>query len=241
MNNNEFKLSFKQALFKGAFIHNPVLTQVIGICPIVACCKKVSDAFYLSLMLTLVLTANEILTSLVLKRVQRWIRVAIYPVFSSVIIALLSTFVLSFTGDDGVGIGIYLYILCTNAIIVIRCEKFSCKVSPFSAIKDALSFGIGYGTVALIVAAVREYLLSQNPDMGAVSFIALIILGFLAAVHKSIVKRFFPGEITDTFSMNRVWEKPVLKDPGLGKSKTKGNVQIRSRYENMSDNEKGDV
>lgn len=240
MRNNEIKLSFKEMLFKGAFVHNPVLTQIIGICPIVACCKKVSDALCISVMLTVVLAFNEVLTSLLLKKVQRWIRVAVYTVFSSVIIAVLSPVLLKLTDDGGAGVGIYLYILCTNALVVIRCEKFSCKVGVSSCIKDALSFGIGYGAVALLVAAVREYLLFQNTVAANSSFVALIILGFLAAVHKKAVKSFFPGEITDTFSLSKVNDKPVLKDPGLFKAKKNETAQFRSRHENIYEDDRED-
>lgn len=231
MRDNEYKLSFKNALFKGAFIHNPVLTQIIGICPIVACCKKTTDALAMSVMLAVILLVNEVITSLFLKKVQRWVRVAIYPVLSCVFIALVSPNILKIASDNAAGIGIYLYLLCTNALVVIRCEKFSCKVDAFSAAKDAVSFSIGYGIIAVVVGAIREMLVFGDADMGSAPFVALMILGFLAAIHKKIVKSFFPGEITDTFSMSKIHEKIVLKDPGLFKANQAEKKQLRSRYE----------
>ena len=42
--NNSQKLSFSLAVFKGSFIHNPVLTQVLGVCPIVAAATTLKNA-----------------------------------------------------------------------------------------------------------------------------------------------------------------------------------------------------
>ena len=233
--------TLKTALFKGAFVHNSVLTQIIGICPILAAAHKISDALCIGVTLTLLLIINECFTSLVLKNTERWIRVAVYPLLSSFIIAFSFPFLSKFTSDAGSSLGIYLYLLCTNALIVIRCEKFACKSKIKYCILDALSSGIGYGVVALIVAAIRQLFTygtlfsvgeGANTSGLTASFVALIILGFLSAVQKWVVQKYFPFEITDTFSLERAEEKPVLKDPGIGKksSKAKKTATIRSRH-----------
>lgn len=232
MLNNNKNSAFKTALFKGAFVHNSVLTQVIGICPILAAVQKISDAVCIGITLTILLVLNELLTCLVLKNIERWIRVAVYPLFSSFIIALSFDFLSSFTNDNAGSLGIYLYLLCVNALIVIRCEKFACKAKIKHCIFDAVSSGIGYTAVALIVGAVRQFFIQSSVSAVSSTFVALLILGFVAFLQKAVIKKYFPFEITNTFSLSACEEKPVLKDPGLGKKRngSSSDISIRSRH-----------
>ncbi len=218
-------LSLSTALFKGSFVHNPVLTQIIGICPIVGAATTAVNGLCIAVGVTVVLTVTEALTSLALKKVPRWLRMAVYTLVSLAVVLLCDRYIFSLTPDGGAGLGIYFYMLCVNALAVIRCEKFACKTSAINAITDGVAAGIGYGAVALITGAVREYItygtLFTSPEtlprfpQTAMPFVVLVILGFLAAGHKWLLIKFYPDEVRDTFSMNAVYEKPVKKDPGL--------------------------
>ncbi len=247
------KLRLSTALFKGSFVHNPVLTQLIGICPILAAANKIRDALALSVMLILLLCVNEVLTSLLLRRLKRWLRICFYTLISSVLIALLEPLIFRISGNSGATLGIYLYLLCVNGLIVIRCEKFACRTGALNSLFDGLAAGFGYGVVAVITAAVRELInyggLFTSADTlprissAALPFAALVILGFLAAGQKWLVMKFYPDEIRDTFSMRKASEKPVFLDPGLsvGKKKTSSSARdIRPRHLNEDEKpEKG--
>ena len=218
-------LSLSTALFKGSFVHNPVLTQIIGICPIVGAATTTVNGLCIAVGVTAVLAATEVLTSLVLKKVPRWLRMAVYTLISLSAVLLCDRYIFALTPDRGAGLGIYFYLLCVNALAVIRCEKFACKTTPLNALTDGVAAGIGYGAVALTVGAVREYItygslftssdaLPRFPQT-AMPFVVLVILGFMAAGHKWLLIKFYPDEVRDTFSMNAVHEKPVKRDPGL--------------------------
>lgn len=236
-------LKLSTALFKGSFVHNPVLTQIIGICPIVGAATSVTDGLALSLMLTVILVVTEVVTSLLLKKVPRWLRMCIYALIGTALTLLCDSFIYKLTPNDGAGLGVYFYLLCINALAVIRCEKFACKTSVLNSATDGLAAGIGFGAVAVIVGAVRELLnygtifapadavprLSQT----AMPFVALVILGFLAATHKWLLIKFYPEEVRDTFSMNAVFEKPAKKDPGLFTDKTKAKPKVIRDYEEI--------
>ncbi len=221
------KLKLRTALFKGSFIHNPVLTQIIGICPIVAAATTIKNAFAISLVTALLLILCEAVTSLFLKKVSRWIRVSLYTVVSVLFVAACEAFILNISS----GLGIYLYLLCVNGLIVIRCEKFASKTSLRNSIIDAAACSVGFAVVAVIVGAVREFITFGTvfPSQGvlpkasaaALPFVGLMLLGILAAIHKAFIIRFYPTEEVDTFSLSSVAEKPVIKDPGLGKKKPK--------------------
>ncbi len=225
MKNSQPKLKLSDALFKGSFVHNPVLTQIIGICPIVAAATKLREAFALSVALFLLLAVNEVMASLLLKGVKRWLRVCVYTLVSAVMLALIEPLIFALAGNGGSGLGIYYYLLCVNALVVIRCERFACRTTAVNSFYDAASASLGYGAVALIVGAVRELLnygtlFSSAEAVGQISqratpFAALVILGFLAAGHKWLLIKFYPDETRDAFSLDAVFEKPVKKDPGI--------------------------
>lgn len=251
---NTSGLRFKTAIFKGAFIHNPVLTQIIGICPIVAIATSLKNGLAVALSMTALLVINESFTSLLLKSTPRWVRLCFYTVISGLSILVISPLSELFFKETEKGAGIYIYLLCANALTVIRCEKFASKTGVRNSVVDALACGIGYGFIALIVGTVREFLnygtLFSDSAVGNFSvvnspFFALLILGFLAAIHRFIVLRYFPGELADTFFMNKIWEKPVLKDPGISLKKKKPSLSeesvdsIRPRHDQQKEEQEG--
>lgn len=246
-------LSLSTALFKGSFVHNPVLTQIIGICPIVGAATTVMNGLCLAVGIIAILVINAIIASLFLKGLPRWLRMCLYTLISLGVVLLCDKYIFSLTSDEGATLGIYFYLLCVNALVVIRCEKFACKTGVLNALTDSLAAGIGYGVIALIVGAVREYITygaiftSSNAiprfPTAATPFVALVIIAFLAAGHKWLLIKFYPEEIRDTFSMTSLSEKPILKDPGLFSDKKQPKVmrsfdgEIRPRHGN--DGEKG--
>ena len=229
-------LKLSTALFKGAFVHNPVLTQIIGICPLLGAATTTLNGLCLAVGVTAAVTLCEAVTSLALKRVPRWIRMALYTVISLGTVLVCDRYIFSLTPDGGAGLGIYFYLLCVNATAVIRCEKFACKTTPLNAVTDGVATGIGYGAAAVAVGAVRELItygaLFTSADavprvpQAAMPFAALVILGFLAAGHKWLLIRFYPEEVRDTFSMSAVYEKPVKKDPGLFSDKKNSRPKV---------------
>ncbi len=246
---NKPVLKLRTALFKGGFIHNPILTQVIGICPVIAVASTAIQALLLSFVIFVLLTVTEASTSLFLKKVPRYVRVAVYTLVSSAVIILLEPLISGFGALTSSGMGIYIYLLAVNGLIAVRNEKFACKTTLRNSLTDAFSCSVGYTAVALLVGILREVftygtafgLEFSRPVIPAASmpFVALMIVGILAAIHKAYIIRFHPDEQRDTFSLASADEKPVWKDPGLGsqqkKKKIKANEaesfdQIRPRY-----------
>lgn len=240
-NSSKSVLSLSTALFKGSLVHNPILTQAIGLCPVLGAATTVTNGLCLALGILAVLIVTEALTSLLLKKAPRWMRMGIYTLISVFAVLVCDKFIFSLTPDSGAGLGIYFYLLCVNALTVIRCEKFACKTSFQNAVTDAVAAGIGYGAVAVIVGAAREYMaygtlfassdaIPRSPQL-SMPFVALIILGFLAAGHKWLLIKFYPDEVRDTFSMSAASEKPVIKDPGLFSDRKKKKNKVIRDYD----------
>ncbi len=227
--NDSSKLSLSLVVLKGGFIHNPVLTQVLGVCPIAAAATTTKNAVVLSVVFTFAVVLCELVSSLALKKAARNVRVCLYCLLASIPTILSMSL---FGGKTASALGAFLPLISVNAIIVVRCEKFAVKTNVRGALFDSLACSAGFSAVALITGLLRELLssgsvfslkISALPVFSAFAlpFGGLVILGLLAAVQKAIVMKRFENESHETFNFSKIYEKPVLHDPGLGIRKSK--------------------
>lgn len=213
-------LKIRTSLFKGAFIHNPVLTQAIGIFAIIGGAVSLRYALALTVTLGAVLITCECMAALLLKKLPRWLRVAFYTLIGSVIIYAIDPFIGIIAHDGARALPLYFCLMGVNALIAVRCERFAVKNKLRYCLVDAFSCAAGFGAVAITIGLFRQ-IISDSTLAGKQPFIAFILLGFLAAAHRAVVMNFYPKEKTDTFSMKSCDDKITFKDPGLGRKSKK--------------------
>lgn len=226
MDNEKKELSFKRIMFQGAFVHNPVLTQAIGICSIVAIFTTLKLGIIMSLILSTLLIVCEVLAAAVLKKLSRWLRIAVYMLLS---VALLIPIMIAMDKNNSelyASMGIYLPLLAVNSLIVIRCEKFAVKNSVKLALFDSIAASVGFVAASAVVGAVREWL-AYGTVWGksvyvpvklsgmALPFGGLVVLGFVAAFHKWLIQKRFRGQPTNTFNLRTALEEPVFHEEGF--------------------------
>lgn len=198
------EISFKDALKKGALIYNPVLVQLVGLCPVIAASSTFTQALLLSAAMCLELTVVCVIASAFFKNLPRWIRVPVYFIIGLALIcpALYAIETYSLTGIS-LGMKIYLPLTAVNSVVAVHCEQFSVKNSVKLAFYDAVASGIGISAIFLITGAAREILGKASfAGVGinlpitfkgmALPFGCLILLGFLAALLKSFTAKYYP-------------------------------------------------
>lgn len=219
-------LTLSKMLFKGSFVHNPVLTQAIGVCTIVAICFTLKISLIVSINLAVILLINEIAASLILKKLSRWMRIICYMLLSTALLVPVMLILDKSYSQLNASMGIYLPLLAVNSLIVVRCEKYAVKNSLKLSVFDALSAGLGYAVTAIIVGGVRELsaygtlmgkTLTDMPHYSgmALPFGGLIVLGFTAAFHKWFIKKYFSEQPTNTFPLRTAFDTPLVKEEGL--------------------------
>ncbi len=221
-------------IFKGAFVFNPVLTQAIGICPIVAVAYTVKAAVMLSGTLAVLMLLCEYFSAFVLYKLPRWLRVVCYLAFSTALLSAVMPVLDVISPETSSALGVYLPLLSVNSLVVIRCEKFAVKSTIgmkntqklLYCLIDCASACVGYAAVIIIVAFIRQQL-SAGKFLGfgagvlpplsvmATPFGGLVVLCFVAAVHKAIIKKFFPDEPTEVFDFSSALKMPLVYDPGI--------------------------
>lgn len=156
------KYSFSDALFSSTFIHNPVLIQAAGLCAIVAVATTLKTAVLLAAAFFPVLIITQVFACLALKRVPRWIRVAIYLLIGTAIIAGIIYAIDTFMPEISLGAGIYLALTAANSIIALHCEKLAVKTDLRHAFFDSVATALGYAAVIIPVGALREMIGSST-------------------------------------------------------------------------------
>ena len=203
------KYSFSDALFSSTFIHNPVLIQAAGLCAIVAVATTLKTAVLLAAAFFPVLIITQVFACLALKKVPRWIRVAIYLLIGTAIIAGIIYAIDTFMPEISLGAGIYLALTAANSIIALHCEKLAVKTDLHHAFFDSVATALGYAAVIIPVGALRE-MIGSSTIWGAnikvpmtypailMPFGGFLVLAFFAAALKALINKRFPEQSAET-------------------------------------------
>lgn len=203
------KYSFSDALFSSTFIHNPVLIQAAGLCAIVAVATTLKTAVLLAAAFFPVLIITQVFACLALKRVPRWIRVAIYLLIGTAIIAGIIYAIDTFMPEISLGAGIYLALTAANSIIALHCEKLAVKTDLRHAFFDSVATALGYAAVIIPVGTLRE-MIGSSTIWGAnikipmtypailMPFGGFLVLAFFAAALKTLINKRFPEHSAET-------------------------------------------
>ena len=203
MSNN---ISFRDMLSKGALIFNPVLIQLVGLCPVVAASTTLAGSVALSVALFVELTATCVIASLLFKKFPRWLRVKLYLLIGLALICPLLWYIETKTLIDiSLGMKIYIPLIAINSVTAVHCEQFAVKNSVKLAFFDAAAVSVGASVVMIIVGAIREIfgsgsLAGVKLDLPIIfkgmsmPFGCLILLGFMAAGLKACLNYRYQSE-----------------------------------------------
>ncbi len=186
-----------------AIIKNPLLFEAIGLCSVVALARSVKLALFLACVTMVQMVVCEVLTSLLLKNVKRYWRVALYVVFSVMIVFPTMYVTVRFFPDIAVNFGIFLPLMAVNSLIALHCERIAVKSDVKKSFIDAVSASLSYGVVTLILGFLREVFakgtfwdIELNLPITIPALITpfggLLIIGFLAAALKGFINTKYP-------------------------------------------------
>lgn len=190
-------------LMHNAGIFNPVLVQAVGLCPVVAMATSVKSAALLAAVSAVIVILSEIIASLFLKSVPRWIRIGIYIILGAAIVSPFMILIERMSTPLFSSLGIYLPIMAVNSLIVLRCERFAVKIAPLKALWDGVTASAGYAAVLIVTGFFREILGSgtlfgkvifKTPALSGLllPFGGFLFLGFAGAVLRAMIAKFWP-------------------------------------------------
>ena len=148
--------TYGKILKDGLLTENPIFRQVLGICSALAVTNLVVNTFFMGFGVT-VATA---LTSFTISFLRNYIPVRIRMIVQVVIIAcyvmMIDILIKAVAPDIHRFIGPYVGLIITNCIIMGRAEAFASQNKPVPSFVDGLACGLGYTSVLVVIAIVRE-------------------------------------------------------------------------------------
>ncbi|MBR1594624.1 MAG: NADH:ubiquinone reductase (Na(+)-transporting) subunit D [Alloprevotella sp.] len=196
----------KQAFTEPLSLNNPILVQVLGICSALAVTAQLEPAIVMGLSVTVITAFSNLIISLIRKTIPNRIRIIIQLVVVAALVTIVSMVLKAFAYDVSVQLSVYVGLIITNCILMGRLEAFAMTNGPVASLLDGIGSGLGYAWILVVVGAVRELLGNGSllgfqliPDacyeagyvnngMMTMPAMALIIVGCVIWVHRSIVK-----------------------------------------------------
>lgn len=149
----------KKTLFTdGILKNNPVLVQLIGLCSVLAVSTEAINALGMGISLLLVLTASNVVISILRGFIPDEIRIPSFIVVVASFVTILEMALHAFVPALYNALGIFLPLIVVNCIILGRAEAFAYKNGVVDSLIDGLGNGLGYTLVITAVAIVREFL-----------------------------------------------------------------------------------
>lgn len=199
-------MKLRDQLKAGLFTDNPVLIQLLGMCPTLATSTTLINAIGMGLSATFVLICSNVLISLLRKFIPQKIRIAAYIVIIAGFVTLVDMLLEAYFNSIYNALGVFIPLIVVNCIILARAESFASKNKVLPSFFDGLFMGLGFTFALSILGAVRELLGSGSilgfelfGGVAPLSLLALpaggfLSLGFLIALVQHLSKRKKGGE-----------------------------------------------
>ena len=152
-------------LTSGILQNNPVLVQLLGMCPTMAVSTSVINAIGMGLSAMAVLVCSNVLISLLRKIIPGKVRIAAYVVIIATFVTMVEMLLKAFFPDISNALGVFIPLIVVNCIILARAEAFASKNSVFDSALDGIGMGLGF-TFALLVLGVFRELFGYGTLMG---------------------------------------------------------------------------
>lgn len=151
----------------GLWRNNPIFTQLLALCPLMAVTTTATNGLGMGLITTLVLMASNLLVSLIRHHVPNQIRIPIFTLLIAALVTLVDQGMNAWLHDLHRVLGLFIALIVVNCAILGRAEAFAVKNPPLASLVDGLATGLGFTLGMVIVGGCREVLGSGTLFSGA--------------------------------------------------------------------------
>lgn len=148
----------QQDFIRGIWKENPVLVQLLGLCPTLAVTNTVANSLAMAIATFFVLVGSSILVSLLKKWIPKEVRISAYILIIATFVTIADLVLAAVVPDIHKALGAFIALIVVNCMILGRQEAFAAKNPVGRAILDAVGTGIGFFIALVMMGAVREVL-----------------------------------------------------------------------------------
>jgi len=148
----------KQDLFRGVWKENPVLIQMLGLCPALAVTNSVENALAMGVATFFVLCGSSMFVSLLKKFIPGEVRISTYIMIIATFVTVADMSLEALVPTVHKALGAFIALIVVNCMILGRQEAFASKRPVGRALLDAAGTGAGFMIALLMMGGVREIL-----------------------------------------------------------------------------------
>ena len=147
-----------QDLLRGIWRENPVLVQLLGLCPALAVTNTVANSLAMGLATLFVLLCSSVLVSTFKNVIPHEIRIAAYILIIATFVTIADMLLAAVVPEIHKALGAFIALIVVNCMILGRQEAFASKRRVGRAALDAIGTGAGFLIALLLMGAFRELL-----------------------------------------------------------------------------------
>lgn len=151
-------MSFAKSLKEGLVTNNPVLVQLIGMCPTLATSTSLTNGIGMGLSATAVLICSNIVISLLRKIIPSKVRIAAYITVIAGFVTMVDLLLQAFIPSLSASLGTFIPLIVVNCIILGRAEAYAMKNGPILSAFDGIGMGLGFTVALALIGSFRELL-----------------------------------------------------------------------------------
>ena len=155
---------------RGLWKENPVLRQLLGMCPTLAVTNSAINGLSMGLATAFTVVASGIVISAFRKVFRREIRIVSFTLIIATFVTIADLFLAANFPEISKNLGPYVPLIVVNCLILGRQEAFTSKNPVSLSFLDTLGTGVGFTWVLIVLGSIREFL-------GAGSIFEFQILG----------------------------------------------------------------
>ena len=146
----------QQDILRGIWRENPVLIQMLGLCPALAVTNTVANSIAMGLATFFVLCGSSVLVSLLKRFIPHEVRISTYILIIASFVTVADMTLEALVPVIHKALGAFIPLIVVNCMILGRQEAFAAKRSVGRSVLDAAGTGIGFIIALLMLGAVRE-------------------------------------------------------------------------------------
>jgi electron transport complex protein RnfE len=148
----------QEVFLRGVWRENPVLVQLLGLCPALAVTNTVANSLAMGLATFFVLVGSSTLVSAFKRWIPKEVRISAYILIIATFVTIADLVLNAVVPEIHRALGAFIALIVVNCMILGRQEAFASKQPIGRAILDAVGTGLGFILALTLMGAFREVL-----------------------------------------------------------------------------------
>ena len=129
--------------------NNPVVLQILGICPALAVTTSLATALTMAIALTVVVSMSNVFVSMIRNSIPNNIRIIVQMTIIASLVIIVDQTLQAFAYDLSKRLSVFVGLIITNCIVLGRAEAFASKNPVGLSFLDGIGSGLGFGLVLI--------------------------------------------------------------------------------------------